>query len=77
MTGCEQIKELYEAYALGALDARDRDLVEAHLTTDCAACAAEIDRARWLVSQLAYLARNVSRPPHSVPGFWKPPEGVL
>jgi len=56
VTGCEQIKELYEAYVLGALDAQDREIVEAHLTTGCAACAAEIDRARWLVSQLAYLA---------------------
>ena len=56
MTSCEQIKELYEAYALGSLDQLECEMVEAHLSSGCAACIAGIERARWLVSQLAYLA---------------------
>jgi hypothetical protein len=34
---CEQIREMIEAYALGALDAPDQTLVEAHLA-ECADC---------------------------------------
>jgi len=48
--------ELMEAYALGALDADERISVEAHLASGCPQCAQELDQARWLVSQLAYLA---------------------
>jgi len=47
---------MYEAYALGALDAADRAVLEAHLATGCQDCAKAIDEARWLVSQLAYMA---------------------
>ena len=67
MTSCEQPKEFYEAYALGALDKPERDLVDAHLATGCAACSAEIERARWLVSQLAYLAPE-HKPPAALRG---------
>jgi anti-sigma-K factor RskA len=45
-----------EAYALGALDREERAAVEAHLETGCAECAKALEEARWLVSQLAYLA---------------------
>ncbi|MCQ3973754.1 MAG: hypothetical protein DPW09_09950 [Anaerolineae bacterium] len=34
---CEQIREMIEAYALGALDAPDQAMVESHLA-ECAAC---------------------------------------
>jgi anti-sigma-K factor RskA len=47
---------MYEAYALGALDAPERDVLEAHLATGCAQCAKSVAEARWLVSQLAYTA---------------------
>jgi anti-sigma-K factor RskA len=47
---------MYEAYALGALDAPERAELEAHLATGCAECAKAIAEARWLVAQLAYLA---------------------
>jgi len=47
---------MIEAYALGALDAGERSAFEAHLATDCADCAKAVEEARWLVSQLAYLA---------------------
>lgn len=47
---------MFEAYALGALDPADRAALEAHLATGCQDCAKAIDEARWLVSQLAYMA---------------------
>jgi len=53
---CDQFRELYEACALGALDSVDRAALEAHLATGCKDCARAVEEARWLVSQLAYLA---------------------
>jgi len=47
---------MYEAYALGALDPPERTAFEAHLATGCADCAKAVAEARWVVSQLAYLA---------------------
>lgn len=48
--------ELVESYALGALDREERVSLEAHLAVGCAECGKALDEARWLVSQLAYLA---------------------
>jgi len=48
--------ELIEAYALGSLDAEERASLEAHLAAGCPDCAKALGEARWLVSQLAYLA---------------------
>ena len=56
MSNCDQFRDMYEAYALGALDAEERASFEAHLATGCAACTKAVEEARWLVSQLAYLA---------------------
>ncbi len=56
MKNCEQFREMFEAYALGALDAQERAALEAHLATGCKDCAKAVEEARWLVSQLAYLA---------------------
>jgi anti-sigma-K factor RskA len=52
----EQFRELLEAYAIGSLDAAERADVEAHLASGCAECVKSLEEARWLVSQLAYLA---------------------
>ena len=60
MSNCYQFPEMYEAYALGALDAPERDALEAHLATGCAQCAKFVAEARWLVSQLAYTAPQAS-----------------
>jgi anti-sigma-K factor RskA len=60
VSGCDQFGEMYEAYALGALDAPERAALEAHLATGCATCAKAVAEARWLVSQLVYLAPEVS-----------------
>jgi len=54
----DQFRELLEAYALGSLDSVDRALLETHLASGCAECAKALEEARWLVSQLAYLAPN-------------------
>jgi anti-sigma-K factor RskA len=56
VSSCDQFREMYEAYALGALDAAELATFEAHLATGCATCAKGVAEARWLVSQLAYLA---------------------
>ncbi len=56
MKNCDQFRDMFEAYALGALDAAERLGLEAHLATGCKDCAKAVEEARWLVSQLAYLA---------------------
>ena len=56
MKNCDQFREMYEAYALGAFDPAERATLEAHLATGCQDCAKSIEEARWLVSQLAYMA---------------------
>jgi anti-sigma-K factor RskA len=53
---CDQLRDMFEAYALGALDAPERAALDAHLTTGCPDCAKSVAEARWLVSQLHYLA---------------------
>ncbi len=47
---------MFEAYALGALDAGERAALDAHLATPCNDCAKAAAEAHWLISQLAYLA---------------------
>ncbi len=56
MNSQDQFREQIEAYAIGSLDVADRALMEAHLASGCADCAKALEEARWLVSQLAYLA---------------------
>jgi len=60
VSNCDQFREWFEAYALGALDAPERVALEAHLATGCKDCAKAVEEARWLVSQLAYLAPEVA-----------------
>jgi len=52
----DQFRELIEAYALGALDEQERTMLESHLTAGCADCTKALAEARWVSSQLAYLA---------------------
>jgi anti-sigma-K factor RskA len=47
---------MFEAYALGALDATESIALEAHLATGCKDCAKAAEEATWLVSQFAHLA---------------------
>ena len=60
MKNCDQFRELIEAYALGALDPEERAALEAHLATGCSDCTKAAEEARWLVSQLAYVAPEAS-----------------
>lgn len=62
MNDCSKFEEHYEAYALDALEGEDRAALEAHLTSGCSRCAAAVARARWVVSQLAYLAPPAEPP---------------
>jgi len=48
---CEQIRELIEAYALGALDAPDQALVETHLA-ECPACRQLLNEYAEMVNAL-------------------------
>ena len=56
MSNHDQFRELIQGYALGALDAQERAALEAHLASGCSECSKALEEARWLVSQLAYLA---------------------
>jgi len=56
MTNGDQFRELIEGYSLGALDPEERASVEAHLASGCVDCGKALEEARWLVTQLAYLA---------------------
>ena len=67
MNKCDQFRELIEAYALGALDAEEHIAFEAHLATGCQDCAKAVEEARWLVSQLGYLAPD-ARPSEMLKG---------
>lgn len=58
---CEQVGELIDAYALGALDEPERSLIARHLD-GCAACSAVLEAAERLVSSLA-LAAPLRRAP--------------
>lgn len=62
MSDCSQLKGSYQAYALGALDAEERTEIDAHLARCCPVCTAEVERARWVVSQLAHLAPPAEPP---------------
>jgi anti-sigma-K factor RskA len=64
---CDQFRELIEAYALGALDAEERASFEAHLASGCQDCTKALEEARWVVSQLGYLAPD-ARPPELLKG---------
>src|SRR4051812_3068060 len=49
----DELRELTGSYALDALSADDRSVLEAHLQT-CADCSAEVDALRGVVAGLAY-----------------------
>lgn len=56
MSDHETLRELIEGYALGSLEAQERTTLETHLASGCIECSKALEEARWLVSQLAYLA---------------------
>jgi anti-sigma-K factor RskA len=53
---CEELKPLYEEYALGVLEGAERAELEAHLERAGDKCVDGVAQARWVVSQLAHAA---------------------
>jgi anti-sigma-K factor RskA len=62
MADCAQLAELYEAYALGALEGAELAAIEEHLARRCRACTAGVERARWVVANLSYAAAPAEPP---------------
>jgi anti-sigma-K factor RskA len=62
---CEQLAPLYEEYALGVLEGEERSEIEAHLARACPHCTPGIEKARWVVAQLAQLSPE-AQPPESL-----------
>lgn len=62
MAACDQLREHYEAYAIGALEGADRAELEAHLARNCPACTPGVAQARYIVSQLALAAPDHAPP---------------
>jgi anti-sigma-K factor RskA len=60
---CEQLAPLYEEYALGVLEGEERAEIEAHLARQCPHCTPGIEKARWVVAQLAQLSPQTHPPP--------------
>jgi anti-sigma-K factor RskA len=64
---CEQLAPLYEEYALGVLEGEERAEMEAHLARQCPHCTPGIEKARWIVAQLAQMSPQ-AQPPQSLKG---------
>jgi len=62
MATCDQLREHYEAYAIGALEGPDRAELEAHLARNCPTCTPGVAEARYVVSQLAFSAPDQEPP---------------
>jgi anti-sigma-K factor RskA len=62
MASCAQLAELYEAYALGALEGAELSEVEEHLARRCPTCTPGVAQARTLVANLSYLAPPAEPP---------------
>jgi anti-sigma factor ChrR (cupin superfamily) len=61
---CEQVSDLVDAFALGALDEPERDAVARHLE-GCADCRAHLEQAERLVASLA-VATPLRRAPETL-----------
>jgi hypothetical protein len=62
---CSQLAELYEAFALGALDPGEGVELREHLARGCSACTSGVALARETVANLTYLAPT-AEPPDSL-----------
>jgi len=59
---CEQIRELLDAYALGAADAREAAAIEEHVA-DCVRCWSSLDEAQRVAASLALSTALQKAPP--------------
>ena len=62
MRTCEQFAEIYELYALGALEPAEQSEIEEHLRTGCPACSSGIRSAAAFGSILATMPEQVQPP---------------
>jgi anti-sigma-K factor RskA len=53
---CEQLAPLYEEYALGVLEGKERAELEEHLARACPQCTPGVAKARYVIAQLALAA---------------------
>jgi anti-sigma-K factor RskA len=59
---CEQLAPMYEEYALGVLEGEERAEMEAHVARNCPHCTPAIEKARWVISQLAHASPEAQPP---------------
>ena len=59
---CEQVRELLDAYALGAADAAEAAAIEEHVA-DCARCWSSLDEAQRVAASLALSTALQKAPP--------------
>ncbi len=59
---CDELRDQYELYALGALDAEERAELDAHLSREGDPCVDGVRRARQMMSSLALMTPE-SHPP--------------
>ena len=64
---CERLAPLYEEYALGVLEGKERAELEEHLARKCPQCTPGVAKARWVVVQLT-LAAPDAQPPAELKG---------
>jgi hypothetical protein len=59
---CEELRDLYELYAMGAVDPAEKREIDEHLARSCPVCTPAVKQARGLVSSLALAALPVDPP---------------
>jgi anti-sigma-K factor RskA len=57
---CEELRDLYELYALGALEEEERKEIEAHLARECPNCTAGVKRAMSMNAVIESFAPEVA-----------------
>ena len=59
---CEELREMYELYALGVLESAERDELDAHLQRGCAICSTGLKRALETNAIVMAVAPDVAPP---------------
>ncbi|HET8944105.1 MAG TPA: zf-HC2 domain-containing protein, partial [Dehalococcoidia bacterium] len=66
MTDCEHVREILDAYAIGAAETADARAIEEHVA-DCVRCWEELSKARQTAALLA-LTSPMSKAPAALEG---------
>jgi anti-sigma-K factor RskA len=61
---CEELRDSYELFVFGTLDAPERAELAAHLARGCPACVAGVNRARLLATHMGAVAPPADPPAH-------------